>query len=286
MALLGAVACKGSSRPADPTADVIAQVGDRSITVKEFNDYLASALGGEGDVASASAVVKSRLLDQCLDEEMLLSAAMAQGLTVTDDEVKNFPLGGPEDQDRARRLLLQKKFQQEVILKGLEVSQDEIQAYFSAHLSEFGQPARVALRQILLDSKKEAARVRAELLRHPDQFEEIANTRSLAPDGGRPQAIEEEILPDTLKVAVSKLKEGELSDVVEDPQGFFILRLEERQARRPAVLDEVRQQIELQLLRERGQEKYKRYLTELRGRTPMKVLEDRLGFPYMKKEQS
>jgi hypothetical protein len=304
--LLGCEACGSSvAPPPDAGADVIAHVGDRSIRRDEFSAFLAATLGGPAEVDAADAEVKSRLLDQYLDDELLVSAAMAAGLKVSDDEIKAFqPPAGPAtagagSQGSAgvpgsagandvsiRRILLTRKFKQQVILGDVKVAEEEIRAYFNQHLDEYRQPATVVLRQILLDNAGDARNIRAELMKDAEKFEEIASTRSLAPDGGKPYPLEEALLPDTLRKVVVRLQPGELSEVVQDPQGFFILKLEDRQPEKPPNIDEARQRIALKLLQDRGQKKYDEFVAGLRAKVSVSFERDKLGFPYMKREKS
>lgn len=273
--------------PHEPGADVIAHVGKRLVRRGEFDAFLAAALGGPNEVATAGAELKSRLLDQYLDDELLVAAALDAGLKVSDEEVKEFqPSGTDADEASIKRILLARRFKQTVILNGVTVSEDQVRAYFERHLNEYRQPARVVLRQMLLDNPGAAKEIRTELAKNPEKFEEIAETRSLAPDGGKPYPLEEALLPETLQKAVARLKEGELSEVVQDPQGFFILKLEERQPEQAPSFEEARQRIELKLLQDRSETKYGEFVAGLREKTKVTIDQEKLGFPYMKKTQS
>ena len=259
---------------------MVAEVGSRAVTRSDLNGYLEQALGGPVEAVAAAPEVKSRLLDQLLDEELLLAEAAARGVTVSDDEVKEQLPGQASEMERNRRVLLLRKLKKEIILAGVSVSPEEVQKHFDENIAELRRPAVAVLRKVLLDTVEEARAVREELEKRPAEFEEIAATRSLAPDGGQPQAYEEEILPESLRQAVAGLKEGELSQVVEDPQGFFILKLESRQPERAPVLEEIRGEIELKLLQDRSQQRYREYVDALRRRTSVEIFPDQLGFSY------
>ena len=288
-ALCLSLACGGGSgagsvkTPEDPAARVIATVGPTSLTRGMFDSWLAITLGGDGESAAAGPEVKSRLLDQYLDEELLVAAAAEQGLTVSDDEIGRLEPEGAIDKESSRRRLLQKKYKEQVILKGVVVSPDEVRNWFEAHLQQYRRPAHVVIRQILVDTEGDARRIRAELIARPESFEEIASTRSLVPDSGQPTALEETILPEAIGAAVATLQPGELSKVVKDSPGYFILKLEERQPEQAPNLEEARQEIELALLSERSQKKYREFIAELRGRIKVAIDEAALDFGYVRK---
>ncbi len=282
MALSGAVACSGSDPAHD--ASIIARVGDHGVMREELAAYLTEALGGAEEAAAAEPEVKARLLDQMLDEELMLTEARRRKLEVPEAEAKSGPSGEGVDPGRVRRALLLKRFKEEVILRGLTVSPEEIRQQFESHRQEYHRPATVVLRKVLLDTSEEANNVRLQLVAAPAKFESIAENRSLAPDGGQAQPYDEEVLPDSLRAAVASLKEGELSPVIQDPQGFFIVKLEARQAERSPSLDEVSREIELKLLQDRSQQRYREALSALRKNISVQVYPEKLDFPYKRKE--
>src|SRR5262249_7190883 len=102
-----------------------------------------------GQVASAR---------QFLDDEMLVTAANEAGVKVADDDVKamqpasSSAAAGGGDERSIRRILLTRAFKQQVILKDVTVPDADVRAWFEQHLADYRQPARVVLRQILLDS--------------------------------------------------------------------------------------------------------------------------------------
>jgi hypothetical protein len=284
--LAAAAACGGrEAAPVDPDQVAIARVGDRDVTRGAFAAYLLASLGDPAEVARAGPEVRSRLLDQFLDEEAIVAAALDDGTQVAENDLRGLLRGGG-DPEGARRMLLAKNYREEVILKGISVDEMEIEAYYRANLAAFQQPSRLILRKILLDSPEEAREVHAEIARDPASFELVADARSLSPEGGRAQAYDEGALPEMLREAIAHLKEGEVSALVEDPQGFFILKVEERRPERTLEIDEVRDRIEFMLLQERSERRYREFVEDLRRRTPIEVLADRLDFPYVPKDPS
>jgi len=288
LALAGALAvcgCSGGTTPGDEAeAVVVARVGDHRVTRGEFDAYLSETLGSPQGAAAAEPAVKSRLLDQFLEEELLVTAAEKKGITVSEPEIDRAAREGGRDRDRVRRALLERKFKQQVILNDVSVADEEARAYFESHIESFHRPARVVLRKVLLDSAAEARQVRDELAKDPGRFEDVASARSLSPDGGQPQAYEEDSLPESIRRAADQLGVGEISPVVEDPQGFFILQLEQRQPERAANLEDAFDRIKLDLLREKSQARYREFVDALRRDVPVEVFQDKLPFRYVERK--
>src|SRR5262245_33039795 len=84
-------ACGGAGdQRSDPDDVPIARVGERPIARRDFDGFLVATLGGPAEIAAADAVVKSRLLDQYLEDELLAAAAIDAGIQVSAQELKDF----------------------------------------------------------------------------------------------------------------------------------------------------------------------------------------------------
>jgi len=276
----------GDATPTRTPDDAVAVVAGRDVTRGAFDRYLLASLGDASGVTGAGPEVLSRLLDQFLEEEMLVGEALKEGIEVTDDQVKHFMREKAGDPDRVRAVLLAKRYKEEVILKDIEVTEDEITGYFRDHAAAFQRPSRVVLGKILLDDSEQARLIHAEIVSRPADFEQIAEEHSLSPDGGRAQAYEEESLPESIRQMVATLRNGEISSVVEDPQGFFILRLEDRRPEQSPELEEVRDEIELKLLQQKSEKNYRDAVAALRARTSIVINKERLVFPYQERAAS
>ena len=117
--ILTVLACgREAVEPSDPADRTIAIVSGRSIVQGSFEVYVIDALGGVEEAAGIDAEVRSRLLDQFLDEELLVGAALDEGLSVSEDEIGRFLPAAAGNQERVRRVLLQKKYKEQVITNG------------------------------------------------------------------------------------------------------------------------------------------------------------------------
>jgi len=300
---LASPACRSTAEngKAEAPEGVIAEVAGAPVTLAQFEAYAAGLTRGEEEDESPEAPseeLMSRLLDRFLDEELVIRDAAKHGIVVTEREVTEALRRlqrpeGPETarppeslehaRERMRRSLLVRKVREDHVLKNISVSPEEISGYYDEHHDEFRQAARVVLRQILLDDADEAKKVREEIARDPNRFQEIAEGRSLAPDAGRPRAYEEADLPPDILAAAGSAPEGGVSDVVTDAMGSRIFKVERRQPERIIGLEEASGRIRVALLQEKGRRAYGEFMRTLREESGLKVHEERIPFTYRRR---
>ncbi|MBI3449416.1 MAG: peptidyl-prolyl cis-trans isomerase [Acidobacteria bacterium] len=308
--LLVLVACHPSNGSGETTAspDAIAEIEGHAVTLSAFNAYVASITpaGADETAEPDQAELMSRLLDRFIDEELIARRAAKEGMTVTEREVNESlrdlqrpdgvaaerpedghepdePSMPPSARERARRALLVRKFRQEKILKDLSVESSEIAAWYEAHKDEFNQTAHVVLRQILLEDESAARQVREELMKDPNRFEEIARASSMAPDGGRARPYDEADLSPAIVTAAGAVPTGGITEVVTDPMGSRVFKVEKRQPARVVDLAEASDRIRVTLLQEKGKKKYNAYMDSLRQKAGLVLHEERLPFTYRKR---
>jgi len=162
-----------------------------------------------------------------------------------------------------------------------EVTYDQMVAYYREHLAEYEHPARAQWQQLTIrfsriPDKAEAYRAIAALgnrVLSGEDFAEVAKAGShgsTAQNGGlRDWTVQGSLVSQVLDQAIFSLPIGALSPILEDDQGFHIIRVLRRQeAHRTSFLEaqaEIRQKIRQQ--REKGQEE--EYLSRLREKIPI-----------------
>jgi len=318
-ALLSCHATKGTEQTA-AGPDAIAEIRGQAVTISQFDAWVAGVAPGIADPPGSGETggpnqseLMSRLLDRFLDEELIVREAARLKVEVTEREVTeslrhlqrpeggeggipretasgeesaadaNAPPAATSARERMRRSLLVRKFREERILKDLTVDPNEIAAWYDEHKEEFSKTAHVVLRQILLEDPAAAAKVREELVKDPNRFEEIAQSQSMAPDGGRARAYEEGDLEPSIVAAAAAVPDGHITSVVTDPTGSRIFKVEKRQAARMIGLQEASDRIRVALLQEKGKKKYEDYVDSLRQDSHLVIHEERLPFGYRKK---
>ncbi len=257
---LALAACRGGEPLVPP--DVAARLGDREIRYAAFEAYLERNLGERGG-ALASATL-SRLFDQFLTEELLAEMARERGLAARETPVAEAV---------------------EALLAGrgeLEPKAEEVAAYFAAHRADFELPARVELRQILVEDRSVAERARRELAAGAS-FEDVM--RRVTPAGGPAPGGEQGLLakdelPPSFADLIFRLREGEVSEVVSAEYGFHVFQVVRKLPAKSLGLAEATAAIRSKLRQAAADRALAGLVEEARTRYTVAVQERNLPFNY------
>jgi parvulin-like peptidyl-prolyl isomerase len=176
--------------------------------------------------------------------------------------------------DQMARIFTSERMREKYSEPGLR----EIYGYYRENIETFRRPAQTTWREIFIavDEKtdRDAARSKASDLRNRlasgEDFAKLAQAESQSPKaaaGGSWQTSPGGFGSSSVNRALDQLPLGAVSEVLEDPKGFYIVRVEARQAAGPAPFEEVQGKI-ADVLRTRYYEKLMQsYLADVRGRT-------------------
>ena len=208
--------------------------------------------------------------------EALEKAAQAQGVSF--EEFK---------QNLKNNILTQKVIQQEVGAH-INVTQQEIQAFYDQHKAELQRPEQVRLSEILIptqpaqtgqgatpeansdaviaQAKAKADAIYAQLVKGA-KFEDLAQKNSGGPtaaQGGDLEYFKRGTLSKQLEDQVFALKSGQFTEPIRTNQGWVILKVTEHQSEGVPSLKEVEPQIQERLYMTKMQPALREYLTKLR----------------------
>ena len=293
----GASASPGASRAqAMLDAQVVATVGGEPISMKAFERYLADNSGeSEDEEAEQTNAIRSRLLDQMIEEQLLMRQAKGLGVTVSETEVDDYlaQLGVSEGEaevtggegkeafrDKVRQGLILQKVKDKAVMSKVEVTPGEVEDYLKKQPEAARVPRSVVLRQILIDDKSLAERLAAQLAKEPARFEALARENSVAPDKGQARAYTEEQLPVELREALFQLEPGRASAVLENSGRYLIFQLVRKMEPMEADLSEVKHRLQLELFRKKGEQALERYIADLKNDTEVHVNRAVLPFEY------
>ena len=246
-------------------------------------------------------------LEQAIDGKILLREALLAGLEINDKDVeerigeikKRFASSEEFEKelasagetmsgfrDRVRKHILAatmgvRKHRQ--FEEAAEIAEAEIAKYYEDNKDKFTHPERVSVRRIFLQAAaapQERAQAKARLQELKKQvdagadFAELAKSYSAGPEAAQGGLVGWVMPGDLVKglsdVAFS-LPEGGVSDVIETEFGVVLLKVDKKEAAGTMSLDEARKVIEPELRAKAAEEKYKKWISELRKRSRVRV---------------
>jgi peptidyl-prolyl cis-trans isomerase C len=188
--------------------------------------------------------------------------------------------------DAANDMRVSKMLEEEVS-GAVKVSPEDVNAFYEQNPEKFKQGERVRASHILIRTAENAdvktkteARAKADdvlkQVRAGKDFAELAKHFSQDPgsaaNGGDLGYFAQGQMVGPFEQAAFTLKPGAVSEVVETPFGFHIIKVADKQAARTIPLDEVKPQIEQFLQNQRRQEKTEAFINSLKAKGKVEIL--------------
>jgi hypothetical protein len=272
----------------DPAREIAAEIGGRKVTVAELDAYLEASLPPSEDAEAPSPAeldrVKSRLLDDFVDEEILYQESVRRGIQVSDAQLSGYlGLDAPTDpaaRERARRDVAIQTLRESVVLAELKVDEKEVDAWLRAHAADAPMPVHGSLRLLRFASYPEATRVRNELTSGTLTFDRAEFAYGAGASPGETRDVDLNALPPELAAAVKDLWPGQVSAPVQFESSVLLFLLESvddlgtPEARRR---DRARKEISLQA----SEQLSEKLVAGLRARTPVRLHPKTLSFAYV-----
>ncbi|MEO7794255.1 MAG: peptidylprolyl isomerase [Thermoanaerobaculia bacterium] len=280
------------AKPPKPPAVVLARVGEEAITVEEFRAEMARR-GGRLPGQFSTVEQRQALLDEVIQERVALQMARQEGL----------------DQDEEYRSTIARMLTTQYLrahldpqLAAIEVTSEEIAAFYEAHREEFLTPERIRAAWIFLavSAKADAAQVektrqrlvaaRDEATKLPDstrnfgeiakRYSEDAATRYVGGEMGWLYAGQAESYrwgPALVNAAFALPVPGALSEIQRHEKGWYLLKLVEREAAKPAPIEKLAPGIRSRIQKERREAVRASFYAELLAGTRVSIDAARLA---------
>lgn len=280
---------------------VVLEIAGRPVTLGEFDRFIRMSVQQESPALSSE--VMSALFEQFVEEQLLLRAADDAGIRADPEIVaqrmaalQNIPDASASGTSSAPAEIrtsddalvenLEKQVRIERLvsaeaLAGVEVEEREIAEYYDSHREDLVRPETVDVSQILVQGEELAQELRKTIVARKTSFEDAAREHSQGPEagsGGNLGAFARGELPPSFDAEVFTLAPGAISQVVSTDFGFHLFRVNSRTEEQPLSLDDVRETVRVELLREKSEEAMRRYVAELERRYPLTVHRERLSF--------
>ncbi len=283
----------------DDRSGAAVKVGNKLYSKSELERFFDSRLSEFRDPADADKV-KSNLLESFIEDRLLLTAAESRNVEPNPQVLKTMmekmaagSADRPETADPKRDAELKKnlaeslKMQQylhDYLLKDISITDEECEAYYKDHLSDYVRNDVVHVREILVDDSALATKILGLLAKDRGRnFAELARTYSKGPsaaDGGDLGTFQRGELPEEFEGVVFQLTPGTVSKVVRTKYGFHIFVVEEKIPAHQQKFWEVKDQIKERLLQERERELINKELASLADRIPVEIYRDKLDFTF------
>lgn len=204
------------------------------------------------------------IFDQFDNDRSRFLAALAEE-QITLDEWRN----------RIRERLIVTALRQQEVNDRVQVTPEALRETYTKNLARYRQPEQIKVRMITLRKDRsdtpEAAREQAILIRGRllagESFAKLAEEFSHDPkalSGGDWGWIKPSDLRAELRDALKPLKVGELSDVLESPDAFYLAQLDDHKKASEPTLEDIRPELEKDVRRAESERLYQAWIERLK----------------------
>ena len=241
---------------ADLPDGVLAKVGNWTITLAEFQEQEKSAKELAKQNNLQYDLPGERLLGMIVEQQLLFQEAQRQGMDRDEKIAKQI--------DEARKLILSQNLQTKLV-SAVTVTDDEIKEFYEQNKQFYYEPAEYKLSQIVVDTEEQANTILGQLTQGGN-FNDIVAAQSKVKSDGKFIA-EDKLAFQKLKDVINTLDVGKFSAVFSGPQGFYIVKIDEKKGGKEKTLEEVKEGIKADL----SYLKYLQSLQKLQGEIPVQT---------------
>ncbi len=308
---LAALALAGAPRGARARVveKVAAVVGDQLVLASEVEDRVGPLMADVNRItdpdkrAARASALRREVLERLIDDELILQQAAELKLSISSEQVdasieeikKQNSLTDEQLREALRsqgmtmsayradlrRQLLRFRVLNIAVGSRVNVSDDEVRAYYDRHMKdgsnvqvrashvfvaipEGADAATVAEKQAQAQKILERAQAGEDFAKLAREASDDAATRA---DGGDLGYFGKDMLPKAIEELVFAMKVGEVRGPIRVDRGFHVIKLVDRKVKDPKPFDEVKEDIRMQLRQKDMERQTKIYLSELRKKT-------------------
>jgi parvulin-like peptidyl-prolyl isomerase len=247
---------------------LLARVDNWVLTLEDYNQKVQALQQISPDIKVESFDDKKTLLEELIRQQLLVRDAQMRGL----DRKKEITTAV----DEFRRGLLVRELIN-TLTEDVKVDSKEIENYYNQFKDSFKEPAQWHVREIVVPTMDQANQVLIEALKGTD-FGSLASQYSRstsASKGGDLGLISKAKFPQ-MEAVLSSLEVGSISNVFKGPDGFYIIKLEEKKGGKEKSLSEVWDQIKEGLTLLKQNDKLQDYIAKLKQNAKIEIHEDLL----------
>ena len=251
-----------AAEAAELPAGVLAKVGNWSISLAEFQEQEKSAQELAKQNNLQYDLPSERLLGMIVEQQLLFQEAQRQGMEKDEKISKQI--------DEARKLILSQNLQTKLV-EGVSVSEDEIKEFYEQNKQFYYEPAEYKLSQIVVSTEEQANTVLGQLAQGANFAEVVKNQSKVQAED---KFVTEDQLPfQKMKDVINILDNGKFSAVFSGPEGFYIVKIDEKKGGKERTLDEVKEGIKADLSYLKYLQSLQQLQTAIPVQTNLKLLE-------------
>ncbi len=242
----------GQTMPAEQQTQITQSLLDQTIT-----EVLILQKGREANITQNEHVLATQF-----------ESLKAQRADIPPDELKEF----------LRQKLLVQTIIQQLVVSRITVADDDVRALYDQKKNELDEPEKVRASHILISVPADAAEADKAAAREKmgtilgkaqagEDFAELAKQYSQCPSnqkGGDLGFFPRGVMVPAFENVAFTLAEGTLSDIVETPFGFHVIKITGKTAERKVTYDEVKDRLRQDLLSQRSNSEVQKWISTLR----------------------
>ncbi len=232
-------------------------------------------------------------LTTMIERKLQLQEAKVRNIVVTDQEVRQaiqqmkqqgrtIDEANPTDMKSAREQMMLFRVVDRDVRSAVIVGDSDLKRYFQEHRDRFALSEEYTLSQILIQPRstdnvtdaKEKVREVMTRLKQGDSFEDLALRFSDGPNashGGHLGLVRQgELLPE-IERTIATMVSGGTSDMIETPEGFHIVRLEDKKPKQFRPFEQVRTEIQGLVFQQKSEDAFQSWLANLKNKAYIEI---------------
>lgn len=227
---------------------VLATVEGKEITEEIVSRFL-NELGPQVAMQFNNPEGKKRIIDELVNQELVYLEALEDGVDKNEDFLKEL--------ERLKEGLL-KQYAVGKLFEDIDIDEKEVKDYYENNKAIFEKPETRVASHILVSEEEEAKNILEEIkegLEFAEAAEKYSNCPSKAQGGSLGEFGKGQMVPE-FEAATFNLEIDELSEPVKTEHGYHIIKVSEINEAGTRDFDEVKDDLEKQLIGMKQQEKY------------------------------
>lgn len=300
---LFAVNCSLLTANAEVVDRIVAVINDSTITLSDLNTAAELENMKRNGSENQQKIIETRnkILDQLIEKKLVEYASNKTGITVSEKEIDNaiedvlkqnnisrddllialtkMGLTFKGYREQLKEQIRQVKFVNKEFRSNIKIAHEDIEIYYKQFQDKFSAPVKHRIRIISFPitggaKSKTAAEEVLVLARKGEDFATLAKMYSRAPnadDGGDLGYVAAGEMDGTIEQTASRLKIGEVSDVISTSTDFHIIQVIDRKEMEPKSISEVEEEIKNIIFQKIMDERYKIWLDEMSKKSYIEV---------------